>query len=288
MQLPPTQQLTHRAISHLRNPQLRALVHLALSNCKYDVKLLPHTLPLCCLTVPSVHSHSGAPLGSAWPLYITDVPSPCTICGFRCCILFLCVCGGEGGQVSHKARADTSVWRLRRDHWLLFKIHAACGLTLEEESTGDSIQELKPQFSSQVTPTSINITHRDTIWPVISSCIWAVCALVCVSVPLCVRVWATPWQQPKSILSTGTPGFDTQRPLATEGNWFVCSVCSLVLSLLSPTDVIRGSRNWSAPKMEFFLSEAAYFNMGFCIQTFMWRIYLESYTFCKMLWFFFS
>lgn len=103
---------------------------------------------------------------------------------------------------------------------------------------------IKATVFSQVTPSSINITNEDTIWPV--SCVGSVCVWVGVGE----RVWATSWLQPKSILSTGTPGFDMEQLLPQkETDLFVMSVHWFYLSS-HPQDVIWGSKNWSAPKLK--------------------------------------
>lgn len=128
-------------------------------------------------------------------LYITDVPAPRTICGFRCRILFLCTA------------SFTQSW-----HFSLMCKEAQptqrCSLTC--------CPWVKRAGKRSCIPACM-IQTKDTIWPVISSRALEVC--------LWVGMGATPWQQPRSILSTGTPGFDMQLLLAEEGNWFVCSVC---------------------------------------------------------------
>ena len=51
-----------------------------------------------------------------------------------------------------------------------------------------------------------------------------VCVCVC-ACPFCVRVRATPWLQPKSILSTGTPAFDMQLGLWPQKETDLFVVC---------------------------------------------------------------
>ena len=223
-------------------------------NSKCDVKLLSDTSPpplYCTCSCTVTHCAWTLVLWGvmsgwqdwAWPLYITD------ICGFRCRILFLCVCvwvGGGGGA----ARVDKKLeLTLQFDVCVgtdcQFHIHAACG---GRTSWKFFHIEIKTTGSHQVTPSSINTTKQHTIWPVSGGCGRAVCVCVCVCV--CVPLmcesasYSVAAAQEYPVNRNSWIWYAT-RPLATEGNWFVCSVCSVGFFLcpLTHTDVIRGILN---------------------------------------------
>lgn len=53
----------------------------------------------------------------------------------------------------------------------------------------------------------------------------------------------------KTILSTGTPALDSQQPLPTEGNSFVCQMYPQLLFVLTRSQVL----NWRLKDAEFVL-----------------------------------